>query len=407
MTTNQQKEPIQSKIDFLNEAFIRNPHPIYAEVREKEPVSRFLLPSGHYAWIVTTYEDVAAVLNDSRFVTSHPVEEGVEQRKLPSHVEIISRNLSNVNASDHRRLRRLVQKAFTPRMVEELRGRIVELTNALLDQVQAKGEMNLIQDFAFPLPIKVICEMLGVPVEDQDKFSDWSGAIMEGFNNPMLAERSEQALIAFIDYLQQLIAKRRSDLKQDLISDLIRVEEDGDMLSEHELYAMIFVLIIAGHETTVNLIGNGVLSLLEHPEQLEMLKNEPGLIHSAIEEILRYESPVEVNNMRWATEDVELQGKQIRKGEMVFVVLSSANRDGSHFTDPTTFDITRKANDHLAFGKGIHFCMGAPLARLEGEIAISTLLRRMPALSLQTNRESLDWRHGIIIRGLKEIPLVF
>lgn len=396
-----------SRIDFLNAEFIRNPHPVYEELREKEPVSRFLLPNGLYAWMVTAYEDATAVLNDARFATKHPEQGDAAESNLSPHREIISRNLSNVSPEDHRRLRRLVQKAFTPRMVEGLRGRIEEITNELLDKAQDKGEMNLIDDFAFPLPIQVICEMLGVPVEDRDKFREWSNVIMEGFNNPGLAERSEEVLIEFIDYLRALIAERRNHLRSDLISDLIRVEDQGDVLSEHELYAMIFVLIVAGHETTVNLIGNGVLALLEHPQQKEMLKNRPELIHSAIEEMLRYEGPVEVTNVRWAAEDVELKGQQIRKGDMVFVCLSSANRDGKQFADPDTFDITRAANDHIAFGKGVHYCLGAPLARLEGEIAIGTLLRRMPDIRLKTEADSLTWRTGLILRGLKEIPVVF
>lgn len=406
MSANEQQKSISSSIDFLNGEFIRNPYPVYAAAREKEPVVRVILPNGRYAWIVTTYEDAVSVLNDTRFVTTHAHDESV-QGELPPHLAIVTRNLSSVDPSDHRRLRRLVQKAFTPRMVEGLRGRIEELTNQLLDEVETKGEMRLIEDFAFPLPINVICEMLGVPSEDQDKFRDWSNVIMEGINNPAFAQKTDETLIQFVDYLQQLVARRRDSLKDDLISELIRVEDEGDMLTEHELYAMVFVLIIAGHETTVNLIGNGLLALLEHPEQKAMLQQQPELIHTAIEEILRYDGPVEVTNARWAVVDVTLKGKLIKKGDMVFTSLSSANRDKSNFPEPDRFDITRQVNNHLAFGKGVHYCLGAPLARLEGEIAISTLLRRMPGLRLKNKLDSLEWRRGMIIRGLKEIPLSF
>lgn len=406
MSYHQQKEIGEPKVDFLNRKFIRDPFPVYKEIRKKDPVYRFLMPNGHYAWIVTTYKHAEKVLNDARFVTGYPEQNETDESNLPPHKEIVSRNLLSVNPADHRRLRRLVQKAFTPRMVERLRGRIEEISNGLLDKVQNNGEMNLIEDFAFPLPIIVICEMLGVPLEDQDKFREWSNVIMESVNNPKLGEQSEAATIAFVEYLHDLIDQRRSQLQKDLISDLLSVEDEGDTLSENELYALVFVLIIAGHETTVNLIGNGVLALLEHPEQKEKLISQPELVHSAVEEMLRYNGPAEVSNIRWATEDIEVGGKLIQKGDMVFVSLSSANRDPQQFADPDTFDITREANTHLAFGKGIHFCLGAPLARLEGEVAIQTLLHRMPDLRLKESTDLLEWRPGMIIRGVEEIPLL-
>ncbi|PMC34700.1 cytochrome P450 [Bacillus sp. UMB0899] len=407
MSTNQQNESNKTNLDFLNQEFIKNPFPVYKEIREKDPIFRFLMPNGQHAWIITSFKDASLVINDSRFVTNYPVNNDEDESNLPPHKAIISRNLLSVNPSDHRRLRRLVQKAFTPRMIERLRGRIEEITVDLLDGVQTKGEMNLIEDFAFPLPIKVICEMLGVPVKDQYKFQEWSNSLMESVNNPVLSQQGEEATIAFVEYLQDLIKQRRRYQQDDLISDLIKVEEEGDVLSEHELYALVFVLIIAGHETTVNLIGNGVLALLEFPEQKEKLISNPDLIHSAIEEILRYNGPAEVSNVRWAIEDVSFGEKIIRKGEMVFIALSSANRDPSEFINPDMFDITREVNNHLAFGKGVHFCLGAPLARLEGEIAIRELLQRMPDIRLKDTEDSLEWRQGMIIRGVKEIPIIF
>lgn len=406
VSANEQQNTVSSKVDFLDEAFIRNPYPIYAEARKQDPVTRILLPNGEFAWVVTTFEDVTAVLTDARFATSLSHEKALLE-DVPPHKAIVYRNLSSVDPADHRRLRRLVQKAFTPRMVEGLRGRIEDIASGLIDRIEEKGEMKLIDDFAFPLPINVICEMLGVPSEDQNLFREWSDTIMEGVHHPELAEKSDQTLIDFVGYLERLVARKRSDLRDDLISELIRVEDQGDTLTEQELYAMVFVLIVAGHETTVNLIGNGILALLEHPDQKELLQNNPELIRSAIEEILRYDGPVEVTNARWATEDLILQGKHIKKGDMVFTALSSANRDQLLFPEPDRFDITRDVNNHLAFGKGVHFCLGAPLARLEGEIAISMLLRRLPNLRLKTDRGNMGWRRGMIIRGLKEIPLLF
>lgn len=406
MSMKSQKS-IETKVNFLSKEFIQNPFPVYKEIRENDPVHQFLLPNGQFAWMVTTFKEASEVLSDSRFVTNYPNESDSNSTELPPHQEIISRNLLSVNPSDHRRLRRLIQKAFTPRMVEKLRGRVEEISNELLDKVDGKGEMNLIEDFAFPLPIIVICEMLGVPTKDQDKFREWSDVIMEGFSNPHLSHHSEEVMIAFVNYLKELIAERRKHLQDDLISDLLRVEDDGDVLSEHELYALVFVLIIAGHETTVNLIGNGVLALLEHPVQKEKLTSQPELIHAAIEEILRYNGPAEVSNIRFVTEDVEVGGKQIKRGDMVFIALSSANRDPQQFIEPDSFDITREANNHIAFGKGVHFCLGAPLARMEGEVAINILLKRMPRIQLNTDHDSLEWRAGIIIRGLKEIPVKF
>ncbi|WP_340029338.1 cytochrome P450 [Paenibacillus sp. FSL H7-0940] len=409
MFTNESKNDSKSKVDFMDRTFIQNPFPVYEQLRKEDRVHRFLLPSGHFAWLVSGYDDASAILQDNkRFVTNSPYM-GEADGSAPPHQEIISRNLLSVTPEDHRRLRRLIQKAFTPRMIERLRGRIHEISEDLLDGVLATGkrEMNLIEDYAFPLPIIVICEMLGVPHEDQEQFREWSNTIMEGFNNPEMSEQSDQVMRAFVEYLQKLIAERRQSLQEDLISDLINVEEEGDVLSEQELYALVFVLIIAGHETTVNLIGNGILALLENPEQKRLLLEKPDMIGPAIEEILRYNGPAEVSNIRWASEDVEFGGKHIRKGDMLFVSFSSANRDENQFADPDAFDITRKVNNHIAFGKGVHFCLGAPLARLEGEIAINALLRKMPDIQFKTQPASLEWRPGMIIRGLYDFPVSF
>ncbi|KAA8746547.1 cytochrome P450 [Paenibacillus sp. UASWS1643] len=394
----------------MDHSFIQQPFPVYEKLRAEEPVHRLLLPSGHGAWMVTRYEDAVNILQDSRFVTGVLDNRNDDtEESLPPHQAIISRNLISVGPEDHRRLRRLIQKAFTPRMIERLRGRIVEISDELLDKIQAGNtrEFDLIEDYAFPLPIIVICEMLGVPLKDQDKFRAWSNTIMESVSNPQMNQESDEVMKAFVNYLQELITQRRNHIQQDLISDLIGIEEEGDKLTEQELYALVFVLIIAGHETTVNLIGNGMLALLEHPQQKQLLMDQPDLIQAAVEEVLRFNGPAEISNVRWAAENVDFQGIQIRQGDMMLVALSSANRDSSRYENPDTFDITRKVNDHIAFGKGIHYCLGAPLARLEGEIAINALLQRLPDIRLNTDADLLEWRPGMIIRGLKAFPVVF
>ncbi|CAI6048937.1 Cytochrome P450 CYP107DY1 [Paenibacillus sp. JJ-100] len=410
MFTNENQGRSKSKVDFLDHSFIQQPFPVYEKLRTEEPVHRLLLPSGHVAWMVTRYEDAVKILQDGRFVTG-VLDDSYDamEETLPPHKTIISRNLISVGPEDHRRLRRLIQKAFTPRMIERLRGRIVEISDELLDKIQARNtrEFDLIEDYAFPLPIIVICEMLGVPLKDQDKFRTWSNTIMEGVSNPQMNLESDEVMKAFVNYLQELISERRNHIQQDLISDLISIEEEGDKLTEQELYALVFVLIIAGHETTVNLIGNGMLALLEHPQQKQLLMDHPDLIQAAVEEVLRFNGPAEISNVRWTTENVDFQGKHIRQGDMVLVALSSANRDSSQYEEPDTFDITRKVNDHIAFGKGVHYCLGAPLARLEGEIAINALLHRLPEIRLNTDAELLEWRPGMIIRGLKAFPVAY
>jgi cytochrome P450 len=311
------------------------------------------------------------------------------------------------DAPDHSRLRRLVSKTFTPRMIEGLRNRIQQITDDLLDQVQGRGEMNLINDFAFLLPVTVICEMLGIPAEDRQQFRKWSNAILD---QPGPFDTNRQAppeVEEFTTYLRNLIATKSKHPDDRLVSQLVLVEEGGDKLSEDELISMMFLLIVAGHETTVNLIASGTLALLQHPEQMRLLQNDPSLIVPAIEELLRYTSPIIIGTARWAGNDIEWQGTLIPKGDMVLVSLMGANTDPGHFAAPADLDITREENEHLAFGKGVHFCLGAPLARLEGQIAISTLLRRLPNLHLQGDVQELKWRPGMGLRGLQVLPVTF
>ncbi|WP_163526137.1 cytochrome P450 family protein [Halobacillus ihumii] len=387
--------------------FNQNPYPAFSKLRQEDPIHQTLLPNGNFSWIVTRYDDAVTVLKDPRFIKDYTYFLGKEQEEEQSETSIFVKNMLFSDPPDHRRLRGLVQKAFTPKMIEGLRGRIEEITNELLDKVEPNGKMNLIDAFAFPLPIIVICEMLGVPSQDRDKFRTWSNTLVEASNDPEEAAQLQVHMEEFVMYLRQLIAIRRQDPKDDMISKLIQSEEEGDSLSEQELYGVISLLIIAGHETTVNLITNGVFGLLENPEQKQQLINDPSIIESALEEFLRYNGPVEFSTDRWAAEAIELRGKTIAKGDHVIVALDSANRDPEQFDDPDVFDITRGKSKHLAFGKGIHFCLGAPLARLEAEVAVTTLLRRMPDLQLNTTPEKLEWRPGMLMRGLKELPVAF
>ncbi|HEY9577816.1 MAG TPA: cytochrome P450 [Pseudobacillus sp.] len=386
-------------IPFTKE-FTKNPYPAYARLRKTDPVYRITLPDGQSGWMITTYEEAVEALKDKRFIKDFSKLFGGSM----DHGSVFTQNMLFSDPPDHKRLRGLVQKAFTPKMIAGMRGRIQEITDELLDRVSGKERMNLIDDFAFPLPIIVICEMLGVPSSDRDKFRLWSNSLIDGANGEN-AQNIYQHMTEFIEYLGQWFAKIRQEPGNDLISQLIHAEDEGDQLTERELYGVVSLLIIAGHETTVNLIGNGILALLEHPDQLKQLQSNPDLIEMAIEELLRFNGPVEFSTSRWAGEDMEFMGKSIRKGEVVIIALNSANHDPSQFKNPEILDITREKSPHLAFGKGIHLCLGAPLARLEGEIAINSLLQRFPEMKLSVHPDELEWRPGMIVRGVKEVPV--
>jgi cytochrome P450 len=400
------------RVDLFDPAFKADPYPTYSELRSSAPVHRITLPDGRGVWLVTRHEDVLAVFKDERFVKNWrkvlTPEQLAQIPPIPEVMEPLSANMLDTDPPDHRRLRALVSKAFTPRLIEHMRPRVQEIADTLLDAVQDRSEMDLIDDYAFPLPITVIAELLGVPAEDRNSFREWSDAAVSGDTS---REHLEKVLIpnmqAFIDYLRQMFEEKRRNPAEDLVSALVRAEEAGDQLSEDELLGMVFLLLVAGHETTVNLIGNGVLALLQHPDQLEKLRADPSLIRDAVEELLRFDGPVETSTERFAREDVRIGETVIPRGEMVLVVIAAADRDPDRFPDPDALDITRSDNKHLAFGKGIHHCLGAPLARMEGQIAISTLLRRMPELRLKGSPESLSWRPGMVLRGLQGLPVEF
>ena len=291
-------------------------------------------------------------------------------------------------------------------MVEQLRPRIQEITDGLIDAMEQAGQADLVADFAFPLPLTVIAEMLGISVAGRKQFRAWMQALFASLVEPE-KEESRAAAEAFIAAIKELLARKRTHPGHDLTSKLLEAEEQGDKLSENELITMIWLLIVGGHETTVNLLSNGVLELLQHPDQLRLLQKQPELLSSTIEELLRYTSPVLFSGVLWARENIPLHGQMIRKGEPVRISLSAANADPHQFSDPETLDITRAINQHLAFGKGIHTCLGAPLARLEGQIAIGTLLQRLPNLRLACEMEQVSWNPIPYMHSLRELPITF
>jgi cytochrome P450 len=401
----------RDRVNIASPEFKANPYPFYARLRAQAPVYRMTLPTRETAWLITRYDDVVAVLKDERFVkdTANALtpEQAARQPWFRKIFKSLKRNMLNQDPPDHTRLRALVNKSFTPRLVDQMRGRIQRLTDDLLDVVQGREQMDLIRDYALPLPTTIISEMLGVPAADRHQFHRWSNAVMSAAHSTRGLVKAVPNALLLMRYIRKFIKKRRANPQDDLVSALAQAEEAGDRLSEDELMAMVFLLLVAGHETTVNLIGNGTLALLEHPDQMEKLRNDPALIKSAVEELLRYASPVETGTERYASEDVTIAGVTISRGDMIYVVIASANRDERQFTNPDSLDITREPNKHLAFGLGAHFCLGAPLARLEGQIAISTLLRRLPCLRLTVAPGGLRWRRGLLLRGLEALPVAF
>ncbi len=390
----------------MDSEFVADPYPMYHRLRAEDPVHHS--PLGF--WVLTRYPDVMAMLRDPRLI-KEPIAAFVAARfGMAVPPPGLGLSMLDRDPPDHTRLRGLVSKAFTPRALERLRPEVQQIVDGLLDEVEARGSMDLVEEFAYPLPVRVICEMLGVPVKDHERFKAWGLDIARGLDAIMLppdsevGRRSISGRRALADYFRGLIAERRAAPRDDMLSALIAAEEAGDKLNEEELLATCILLLVAGHETTVNLIGNGTLALLRHPDQLRTLRENPGLIGTAVEELLRFDGPVQ-RTARIPSEDITIGGQTIGKGEMVMPFLGAADRDPAQFPDPDRLDITRADNRHIAFGMGIHFCLGAPLARMEGQIAINTLLARLPKLSLATDRP--QFRQSLTLRGLQALPLSF
>jgi cytochrome P450 len=387
---------------FLPE-YRADPNPLYHRLRELDPVHRS--PAG--VWVLTRHADATAVLRDPRFSSNPGHLHGARPQVGPRRLD--TRVLLFLDPPDHTRIRSLVSKAFTPNRVRQLRPRVEALVGELLDRVEQQGSPELIADLAYPLPVSVICELLGVPAVERDQFRRWSSDASRLLDRDIdldeqAMERGTAAIAGFTEYFIALIGERRNQARDDLLSALIAAEEAGERLSWEELLSTIILLFLAGHETTVNLIGNGALALLRHPDQLERLRRDPAIGPSAVEELLRYDSPVHVT-ARIATTEVAVGGTAIEPGEQVIVLVAAANRDPAVFPDPDRLDLGRPDNRHLSFSAGMHYCLGAALARLEGEVALRELVRRFPRLELAHPEPA--YRDHLVLRGLRALPLAF
>ena len=381
-----------------------NPYPIYHFIRGHEPVHH--APDG--SWVLTRYDHSAALLRDPRFSTNPArLTEGPDASAMGPIRQVGSSLMMFLDPPDHTRLRSLVSQAFTPRMVESLRPRIQLLVDELLDAVVEQGEMDVLGDLAYPLPTVVICELLGVPPEDRERFKGWSAdssRLLDGYLDQAALDKGMVAGMYLFQYFTDLVEARRKDPRDDLLSALLAAGSSGDKLTHAELLSTATLLFVAGFETTMNLLGNGTLALLRNPDQLARMRDDPLLVRSGVEEVLRYDSPVHVT-ARIAKEDVEIGGFTVREGEQAVAILGAANRDPEQFPDPDRLDVARTPNRHLAFGGGPHFCLGAALARLEGQIAFGTMLRRLPDLELVTTEPT--YRDHYVIRGLNELRVRF
>jgi cytochrome P450 len=388
--------------ELATPAFLADPYPTYRRLIRETPV--FWLPHSNAPggmWCIARYDDVIFILHNAA------VFKDTSRIAPPGSLTPLDRAMLQRDPPDHTRLRRLASHAFTPRRVQNLEPRIEQMSLDLLTRIRERGTADFIADYARPLPIMVIAELLGVPFEDHDRFSTWSDQIMTGSDSVLggeeAARASQEAMASLIAYFTTLIEQRRQQPRDDLISALIAARDAEDQLSEDELLGMCVLLLIAGHETTVNLIGNGLLTLLRHPDQLALLRHHPEYLTSAIEEMLRYESPVQRSTPRFAAETFEIAGQRIEAGQQISLMFGAANRDPAHVPDPDRFDITRHPNPHLGFGSGIHYCLGAPLARIEARVAFSHILEHLPAMRLATDQP--EWKPVTWLRGLRRLPI--
>ncbi len=400
----------ERKYDLYSQTTKDNPYPVFAQMRRENPVySQLGLDGKTKIWFVTRYEDVQYILHhDELFMRDANNVLPAEKTYQPNPLEALMFNhMLNKDGEDHRRLRALVSQAFTPSRVRDMRPRVQAIADELIAAVQSKGQMDLIADYAFQLPTIVISEMLGIPTQDREHFKRWTEATIAPALTPEAQAKAGALIQEFAAYLGELFATRRVAPQNDLISALLQAEEAGNQLTESELYSTVVLLIIAGHETTVNLIGNSILALMRFPEALFTLQQHPEQMAGALDEFLRYESPVERSFSRWANKDTELGGQQIKQGDLVMGILGAANHDPEKFPNPEVLDLSRDAKRQLAFGHGMHFCLGMPLARLEGEIALNSLLQNLPNLRLGMLEEVLTWRTIPMFRGVKQIPVVW
>ena len=383
-------------------AFIRDPYPTLARIRDASPVSVVEYENGLPVWMVTRYHDVRNALVDPRFG------QDVRQTQLLANQQADGATLGadivhmlNSDPPDHTRLRRLIQGVFTRKRVESMRPMVERIAGGLLDGLRERGTVDLVMDFAFPLPIMIICELLGFPPEDLHSYRAWSTAILTKGG----ATTFEQAVTEMQAYLRELMAERRSAPRADIISDLVRASDAGE-LTEQEVFSMVFLLLIGGHETTVNLLGTSTLALLHHPDQLAWLRERPAAMPMAVEEFLRYESPVAMATLRFTTEPVMVSDVEIPGGRLVLISLGAANRDPQRFAEPDRLILDRDDAGHLAFGHGLHRCLGSFLGKLESEVALTGLLSRFSRIELAADEATLPWRNTIMLRGLESLPVV-
>jgi cytochrome P450 len=393
----------------LGEAFVDARHETYADLRAQGAVHRAIMPDGLPVWIVTRYDEARAALTS-------PVLSKDSDRAAPLHdrsarergarrdrlAQAINRHLLNLDPPEHTRLRRLVGKAFTMRRVELLRPRITEIADGLLDTLSPGEQVDLLASYASPLSLMVICEMLGFPRSEQGVFRQWSATIARG-SDPQAAA---QASFAVAELLADTVAAKRRTPDDGLLSALVRARDEQDRLDETEIVSMTFLLLSAGNETTAHFIGNAVVDLLTHPDQLAGLRSDPALLPGAVEELLRHQGPAATTTLRFTTAPLRLNEVEIPEGEFVIVAIESANRDERRFDTPGRLDVTRRATGHLAFGHGVHHCLGAPLARVEGQVALERLLSRFPRLTLAVPADQLSWRPGMLFRGHETVPVI-
>lgn len=392
--------------DLFSPTFKADPFPTYAEMREHDPIYAHITPNGERIWFITRYEDVVAVLKDNdHFCKDFRHTQERIPNETPSIQAAINRNMLFSDPPDHTRLRALVNQAFTPRRIEALRPQIELASRTLLAKMSGQTEVDLIAQYALPFAVTVISDLLGIPSAERDQVAEWSQSIISPGARGLSSRDRRRRMRLFVDYLHQLFAERQQTPRDDLLTALVQAEEAGEKLSESELSSMVALLLVTGHETTVNLIGNGVLTLLKHEGEIGRILEQPTLIGRTIEELLRYDGPVETSTTRWVRREIVMHGQRLQKGDVVRVVITSADHDPDQFPDPDQFDLMRQNQRHLQFGLGIHYCLGAPLARLEGEIAFLDLFRTYPKLRLAVPIDQLQWRSGVLFRGLETLPL--
>jgi len=394
--------------DMMSPSFLEDPHSVYRALRENDPVHRARQIRG---WLFTRYDDVLALLRDERMSsdfrhnTNYPRMKKAQLRAGRTEEELERPTMLNSDAPRHTRLRGLVNKAFTPRAVRALEGRMQQIVDEMLDATRGQTGFDVIDALAYPLPVIVIAEMLGVPPEDRERFRHWSDEAVRslGMVGPEDLRASVAALRELHEYLKPIAEDRRREPRDDLLSGLLAAEEAGDRLTLDEVFQSVTLLLVAGNETTTKLIGNGLLALLQHPDQLERLRRDPELVDTAVDELLRWDGPVHATG-RTAVESFEFQGARINRGQMVLVSLAAANRDPARFDEPEVLDVGRVDNPHLSFGQGMHFCLGASLARLEARTALGGLIERYPAMKLATERPR--WGSNVALRGLAELRVL-